>query len=302
VTPHLEVLPPAQRAFWYRIANGVPESFVLYGGTAVALRYGHRHSVDFDYFSDRPLDREHLVESLPAIRGGEVLQQSKETLTARIFIDGQPVKLSFFGEIGFGRVGQPDVIDHRVIASPIDLLATKLKTLHDRIEAKDYLDIEALLKAGLTVNQGIAAAAALFERSLNMLDTAKAIAWFKDGGLDKSLPAAIRAYLTRASTTFDPRIVPARILSRSLSPAGLGVGTPLPGAPVSESVPPLEDTVLSPPDFGSEKGNPIASNPMSLRERIAAWERRHTAARPVEPESDSGTEPGPKPSRGPSPS
>jgi hypothetical protein len=150
VTPHLEVLPPAQRAFWYRIANGVPESFVLYGGTAVALRYGHRHSVDFDYFSDRPLDREHLVESLPAIRAGEVLQQSKETLTARIFIDGQPVKLSFFGEIGFGRVGQPDVIDHRVIASPIDLLATKLKTLHDRIEAKDYLDIEALLKAGLT--------------------------------------------------------------------------------------------------------------------------------------------------------
>jgi hypothetical protein len=40
-------------------------------------------------------------------------------------------------------------------------------------------NIETLLKAGLTVNQGIAAAAGLFGRSLNMLDTAKAIAWFK---------------------------------------------------------------------------------------------------------------------------
>jgi hypothetical protein len=81
------------------------------------------------------------------------------------------------------------------------------------------------VKAGLTVNQGIAAAAGLFGRSLNMLDTAKAIAWFKDGGLDKSLPAASRAYLTKASTTFDPRIVPTRILSRSLSPGGPDLGT-----------------------------------------------------------------------------
>jgi hypothetical protein len=221
VRPHLEILPAAQRAYWDRIADRVPERFVLYRGTAVALRYGHRQSVDFDYFSDRPLDREQLTGALLAIRTGEVLEQSKETLTARIFIDGQPVKLSFFGEIGFGRIGQPDVIDHRAIASPIDLLATKLKTLHDRIETKDYLDIETLLKAGLTVNQGIAAAAGLFGRSLNMLDTAKAIAWFKDGGLgqitaggksgvfDKSIYHVRPAYCT------DPHPIPLAVSGRA---------------------------------------------------------------------------------------
>lgn len=218
MTPHLGILPPGQRTFWDRVAASVPKRFVLYGGTAVALRYGHRQSVDFDYFSDRPLDLQRLVKALPAITEGEVLQQAHDSLTVRIDIDGQPVKLSFFGDLGFGRVGQPDVINHRAtIASPIDLLATKLKTLHDRVEAKDYLDIEALLRGGLTLNQGIAAAAALFGSSLNMLDTAKAVAWFKDGGLDKSLPAATRNYLAKASSTFDPRIVPANIASRSLS-------------------------------------------------------------------------------------
>jgi len=30
---------------------GVPPHFILYGGTALALRLGHRESVDFDFFS-----------------------------------------------------------------------------------------------------------------------------------------------------------------------------------------------------------------------------------------------------------
>lgn len=67
-------------------------------------------------------------------------------------------------------------------------------------------------------NQGIAAAAALFRSGLDMLDTAKAVAWFKDGGLDKSAPAATQAFLAKASSTFDPHIVPAPIVSSSLAP------------------------------------------------------------------------------------
>ena len=39
-TPRLEVLPDAQRALWPALA-GIPDSCVLYGGTALALRLGH---------------------------------------------------------------------------------------------------------------------------------------------------------------------------------------------------------------------------------------------------------------------
>jgi len=42
--PHLEVLSEAQLALWKELSE-VPNDFVLYGGTALALRLGHRKSV-----------------------------------------------------------------------------------------------------------------------------------------------------------------------------------------------------------------------------------------------------------------
>lgn len=215
--PHLEILPKGQRLFWDRNAGLVPKTFVLYGGTAVALRYGHRQSLDFDYFSNQPLDHDALLVVLPALNEAEVLQKRPNELVCRIMVDGGPVKVGFFCDLGIGRVGVPDVIPgHSAIASPLDLLATKLKALHDRIEVKDYLDIEVLLRGGLTLNDGIAAAMALFGASLNAFDTAKAVAWFKDGDLSRKLPAPTRAFLEAATGTFSPDVRPLRTLSRRL--------------------------------------------------------------------------------------
>jgi hypothetical protein len=113
----------------------VPNNFVLYGGTAVALRHGHRTSVDFDYFSDKPLDHGRLEKTLPLLNAGEVLRRGPSELVVSVDIRADKVKLSFFGGLQFGRVGTPDKIPgHGLIAAPIDLLATKLKALHDRVE------------------------------------------------------------------------------------------------------------------------------------------------------------------------
>ncbi len=78
-TPILDVLPDAQRALWPALA-GIPEPFVLYGGTALALRLGHRSSVDFDFFSSESLDADALFE-LSFVAGAEILQREPETLT-----------------------------------------------------------------------------------------------------------------------------------------------------------------------------------------------------------------------------
>jgi Nucleotidyl transferase AbiEii toxin, Type IV TA system len=48
--PRLDILPSPQRALWLELPVIVPESFVLWGGTALALHLGHRVSVDFDFF------------------------------------------------------------------------------------------------------------------------------------------------------------------------------------------------------------------------------------------------------------
>ena len=54
-TPNLTTLPPPQRQLWSELAS-TPETFMLYGGTALALRLGHRVSADFDFFSNQPFD------------------------------------------------------------------------------------------------------------------------------------------------------------------------------------------------------------------------------------------------------
>jgi hypothetical protein len=215
----LEILPAAQKALWDDLGPQVPKWFVLYGGTAVALRFGHRRSIDFDFFTDRPLNEAELGSLMPALSEATVLLKAANTLVVSLSAREGPVKVSFFGALQFGRVGTPQKPRNRpAVASPIDLLATKLKTLHDRVEAKDYLDIEVLLRqGGLSLDEGIAAAQALFGRSLNPLDTAKALGWFKDGNLEQVLPETTRSFLTQASSGFDPAVRSLSIKSTALA-------------------------------------------------------------------------------------
>lgn len=70
LTPRLDILPAAQRALWMEM-SAIPPGFVLYGGTAIALRYGHRQSVDFDFFIHAPFDPEKLIEQVPFLAGGD---------------------------------------------------------------------------------------------------------------------------------------------------------------------------------------------------------------------------------------
>ncbi len=64
--------------------KALPEEFVLYGGTAIALHLGHRQSVDFDFFGSRPFNPGELVERIPFLTGATVTQQAPNTLSATV--------------------------------------------------------------------------------------------------------------------------------------------------------------------------------------------------------------------------
>lgn len=218
--PRLEILPPPQRAFWDEHAGSIPEGWVLYGGTAVALRYGHRSSVDFDFFSNRELDEDRLRQALGPVREGTVIVRQPDTLIVAAPVGDGEVRLSFFGSIGIGRVNEPDLLAGKFpIASSLDLLATKLKVLLQRIEPKDYLDVEVLLRGGLSLNQGVSAALTLFPDQINPLDIAKAVGWFEEGSLDSLLPDGVRDFLTAASDSFQPEGGAMALASRELGPS-----------------------------------------------------------------------------------
>lgn len=110
-------------------------------------------------------------------------------------------EVSFFAMPGFGRIGRPERTDDGVlqVASPVDLLATKLKTILQRAEAKDYRDIAALLRAGSDLAAGLGAARALFGPNFQPGEALKALVYFADGDLP-ALDARDQALLTRASS------------------------------------------------------------------------------------------------------
>lgn len=199
IAPRLDILPAQQRALWPELA-AIPGRFVLYGGTAIALRLGHRVSVDFDFFSSGPLRLDGLLAAAPWLRDGTVIQQDADAFSCLVERLGLPVKVSFFGGIATGRVGTPEWADDGVlcVASALDLLGHKLKVILQRAEGRDYQDIAALLEHGLDLAEGLAAASALFPR-FPVMESARALGYRADlsephrvgGGVGHLLDAAI---------------------------------------------------------------------------------------------------------------
>jgi len=197
--PHLSILSSPQRKLWPELA-AIPSHFVLYGGTAIALRLGHRPSVDFDFLSHRAFAVDELTSQIAFLEKAERLRVAPDTLTVSVPAGG-PVAVSFFGGIRFGRVGTPDRLPENgiAVASLLDLAATKAAVVQQRAEAKDYLDLHALIRAGLSLETALGAAQVLYGSQFNPAITLKALAYFGDGDLP-SIPPEVRALLQEKSS------------------------------------------------------------------------------------------------------
>jgi hypothetical protein len=198
----MNILPPAQQRLWPELRNAPNLGFALYGGTAIALRLGHRDSVDFDFFSEKPLDREAIKAAFPFVAQSTTLQDQDNTwvvLAPYGNLESARVKVSFFGAIAFGRIGEPDFTDDSVlqVASFDDLMATKVKVVLQRAEAKDYRDIVAMVNAGVSLSRGLASARLLFGPNFQPSESLKALVYFNDGDL-KTLTAVEKSTLVEA--------------------------------------------------------------------------------------------------------
>lgn len=200
-TPRKEVLPPPQLELWDSLNPSRKLGFVLYGGTAIALRLGHRISVDFDFFTENPLNKDQIREAFPFVNDSEVIQDAQDSLsmiTPPNTAGGAGVKVSFFGNIRFGRVGLPEVTRDGVmqVASLDDLIATKVKTILQRVNAKDYIDIAAMVEAGVSLAKGLASAREMYGINFQPIESMKAMTYFE--GLDMNLPPKVKETLTKA--------------------------------------------------------------------------------------------------------
>lgn len=215
--PRIEILPPAQKEIWPQLAPAPDLSFVLYGGTAVALQLGHRVSIDFDFFRAEPLEKARIEASFQFVRNAHVIQEDENTLVMSVPMPSGPVKIAFFGGLALDRINDPLRTTDRVllVASLEDLLATKLKAILDRAEAKDYRDISAILSAGASLEKGLGAFACNYQRDPAL--PLKALGFFKDG----DLPSLSKADQDRLRAARDRVVsVPEVSLLKGLLPIG----------------------------------------------------------------------------------
>ena len=178
--PQLNILPAAQKTLWPELKD-VPETFTLYGGTAIALQLGHRKSVDFDFFGANEFDPDTLLDTLPFLKGGRIIQRQNNTLT--VVVDrGEQVFLSFFGLPKIKSIKPPLLAQNTQIkvASLVDLAGMKASVVQKRAEWKDYFDMATLIKSGISLQLALSAGKAIYQEQFNPQITLKALSYFDD--------------------------------------------------------------------------------------------------------------------------
>jgi hypothetical protein len=129
----------------------------------------------------------------------KIIQREKNTLTA-IVERGDPVKVSFFGVPKLPRLAPPHVAkeNNLKVAALLDLAGTKASVIQVRAEAKDYLDLDAVLTLGrINLPTALSAAQILYGDTFNPEVTLKALSFFDDGNL-KHLPDSLKQRLVDA--------------------------------------------------------------------------------------------------------
>lgn len=216
--PNVLALPAPQRALWPELST-TPDVFVLYGGTAIALRLGHRVSIDFDFFSSSPFTPAALLDSIPYLSGGVVRQSAANTLTVGVERGG-PVQVSFFGGLSLGQIEPHEVASGPQIevASLLDLAGMKVAVVTQRAELKDYLDIHALLtQGGIPLSVMLSAASVIYGKGFNPLISLKAVSYHDDPALE-ALPETMRRDFIAAVRGVDPAALPELTAVRPRNP------------------------------------------------------------------------------------
>lgn len=114
----------------------------LVGGTALALQYGHRQSIDLDFFGALPEDKEELIAM--AARVGKVTVTNRSKMIVQTIING--VKVDFVDYSRYAWIDEPISGDGFVLASDKDIAAMKVNAIIGRGTRKDFIDLYVLLQ------------------------------------------------------------------------------------------------------------------------------------------------------------
>ncbi len=140
---HEETVSPATLELLKQLC-AIPElsNFALVGGTNLALRFGHRISIDIDLFANEPFNKEKIRQVIhDTFPDSVLLDEMKQTLWYQVNGVKTDIVLHEY------RYLQPveEIAGIRLVSLP-DIIPMKLGAVSGRGAMKDFWDIAELLK------------------------------------------------------------------------------------------------------------------------------------------------------------
>jgi len=119
-------------------------SFALVGGTALALRYGHRSSVDLDMFIHEKFNYTEIIEELElTFQKQFVYKQQQTQFGIFCFINDIKVDIVYFPHLPIAPADEDNKIR---MYSTADISAMKIQAILGRGKKKDFWDLYELLQ------------------------------------------------------------------------------------------------------------------------------------------------------------
>ncbi len=141
ITPHWEAITPSARVT-LAVLGQLPllRPFYLGGGTALALRLGHRISQDLDLFANiDSLDDDFRHSIIEELRQGHAVNVLRDSVFGLILeANGQPI--SFFS-YGYPMLESTDLVSGVQIAGILDIGLMKMDAVAGRGTRRDFYDL-----------------------------------------------------------------------------------------------------------------------------------------------------------------
>ncbi len=155
------------------------DSFVLVGGTSLALQYGHRDSIDLDFFGNQPIDEDLFLSKLSLLGCVQMIKKSDNVLICSV----NDIKVDLVS-YPYTWIGPVIHVNKLRLASDRDIAAMKLNAIAGRGSKKDFIDLYFILQR-FSLNEVISFYNEKYpDGSLFMV--LKSLSYFEDADLELS--------------------------------------------------------------------------------------------------------------------
>ncbi|MDO8952765.1 MAG: nucleotidyl transferase AbiEii/AbiGii toxin family protein [Draconibacterium sp.] len=165
------------------IVKQFKREFYLVGGTAIALQIGHRRSIDFDLFKNKPIRPKTILSKIS--ESGFSCTVTRR-VTEQLNVNISDVKFTFY-EYPFRIEAPVDFESNLRMPELLDLAAMKAYALGRRSKWKDYVDLYFLLRDHFSIDQISDRANQIFDQLFSPKLFRAQISYFDDINYDEPI-------------------------------------------------------------------------------------------------------------------